>query len=223
MLSAKTVRSGFSALMLMLVAGISQAAPVSWSNSSGSSTSFTWSNGANDNGLAGDPNVASGTFGFFPSLKAFTLNGADGSASEIIRVTLVPVAGMRISSLSANFFGDASVLGQGAAGYNATLDAAKHGTSTHVSTTLTPPDITTQGAINDHVARSVPNGYGTVDVSLAVNLHASGSNSFSEMKVIQLNVETAPVNAVPLPAAVLTFPTGAAVAAYAKRRMTRRA
>jgi hypothetical protein len=70
---------------------------------------------------------------------------------------------------------------------------------------------------------NVPNGFGKVDLSLALNLHASGGLSFAEMKVIKLNVDTAPANAVPLPAALVTFPAGAAVAAWAKRRMTKRA
>ena len=160
---------------------------------------------------------------FFPSLKAIASNGVDGSASEVIRVTLVPMSGMRISSIGADFFGDATALEGGSAGYTATLDAKKQGTSTHVSSTLSPPDITTQGLISDHLDLAVPNGYGKVDLSLALDLHATGSNAFSELKVLRLNIETAPANVVPLPAAVVMFPTGALVAAYAKRRMTRRA
>jgi hypothetical protein len=207
----------------MLFGAALQAAPVAWSNSSGTSTNFTWTNGANDNGAAGDPNVVGATFAFFPSLKAFTVNGADGTASEVIRVTLVPAAGMRISHVSGDFFGDATVLGQGSAGYSATLDAQKHGTSTHATSTLTPPDITTQGSIADHLDLAVPKGFGTVDLSLALNLHAKGQLSFSELKVVNLNVATAPANAVPLPAAVLMAPSGALFAAYAKRRMSKRA
>ena len=222
MLFNRIFRCGAIVLSVCLCAGL-QAAPVSWSNSSGTSASFSWSDGANDNGLAGDPVFNNGVFAFFPSLKAMTLNGADGSASEVIRVTLVPAAGRRISSVSGDFFGDATALEGGAAGYSATLDALKHGTGTHVSNTLTPPDITTQGAIADHLDLAVPNGFGTVDLALSIDLHATGRSAFNEMKIIRLNVDTAPVNAVPLPAAVVMAPAGAIVAAIAKRRMTRRA
>ena len=219
----RVYRFGIMAAVLMFIGASVQAAPVAWSNASGSGPGFTFSNGANDNGLAGDPNIVGASFAFFPSLKAMTFNGADGSASEVIRVSLVPAAGKRISGISADFFGDATVLDGGSAGYKATLDAQKHGTSTHATATLTPPDITTQGTIADHLDLAVPNGFGKVDLSLALDLHATGGLSFSELKVVKFNVETAPVNAVPLPAALITFPAGAAVAAYAKRRMTKRA
>jgi hypothetical protein len=205
------------------LSGIVKAAPVSWSNSSGSSADFSWTNGANDNGLAGDPIFNNGVYAFFPSLKAVTMNGADGSASEVIHVTLIPAAGKRISSVSGDFFGDATAGDASSAGYTATLDAKKHGTSTHVSNTLTPPDITTQGVIADHMDLSVPNGYGKVDLSLSLDLHATGRSALAELKAIKLTVDTAPVNAVPLPAALFTFPGAAVVAAIAKRRMTKRA
>jgi hypothetical protein len=222
-MSIKTFLLAAAAAVGLLASASLHAAPVAWTNSSGTSTTFTWTNGANDNGLANDPLVSGSTFAFFPSLKAFTINSAPGTAGDVIRVTLVPNAGQRISGISADFFGDTTVLGQGAAGYSATLDAQKHGTSTHATSALTPPDITDQGAIADHLNLVVPDGFGKVDLSLALDLHATGTDAFTELKVVKFDVQTAPANVVPLPAAVVMAPAGAAVAAYAKRRMTRRA
>ena len=217
----RTLKSGAIAFVSLCLGAAVHASPVSWSNSSGTSANFSWSNGANDTGAANDPVISGNTFAFFPSLKAFTINGADGSAMEVIRVELIPAAGKRISSISADIFGDATAQ-NGAAGYSATLDAMNHGTSSHVSNTLTPPDITTQGTIADHLDLAVPNGYGKVDVSFALNLHATGTNAFNELKILHLNVDTAPINAVPLPAAIVMAPAGALVAGIAKRRMWKR-
>jgi hypothetical protein len=238
-LSAKSIIRGFIAASLL--GGAAQAAPVAWSNASGNSTNFSWSDGANDQGLAGDPIAVNGTFIFIPSgLKAVAVNGVTTTTGEVIHVTLIPDAGRRISNVSATFNGDATVINPGiqidqvitngvqsfgSAGYSATLDATKHGTATHASNTLTPPDITTQGTFNDNLALAIPNGFGVVDLALSIEMHAiagqSGS-SLSEMKVVNLSVETAPAQAVPLPAAIVTFPAGAAVAAIAMRRMKQR-
>ena len=223
MLSFKRIVPATLVAVCLVVSLRSNASPVAWSNSTGSTTNLSWTGGANDNGLAGDPNVVGGSFAFFPSLKAFTLGSGTVTAGDVIRVTLVPDAGKRISAIHADFFGDATVLESGAAGYSATLDAKNHGTSAHVTNMLTPPDVTTEGTIADHLDLTVPNGYGKVDLSVALNLHASGQVAFSELKVVKFSVDTAPANVVPLPAAIVMAPAGALVAAIAKRRMTRRA
>src|SRR5689334_11819231 len=61
-----------------------------WSNSSGNAGSYSWSDGMNDNGLAGDPVTVPGSFTFFPSgIKAESINGQGRiDAGDIIHVTL---------------------------------------------------------------------------------------------------------------------------------------
>ena len=80
--------------------------------------------------------------------------------------------------------------------------------------------MTTQGAFNDNLSLAIPGGFGAIDLSLLTTMTAQagqGSSAISEMKVIHFSVETAQV--VPLPAALATFPIGAALVAFATRRM----
>jgi hypothetical protein len=221
----QSITRGVCVLASMFFVAVAGAAPVSWSNSSGSGTNFTWSNGANDNGLAGDPVTGSNFFLFIPAgLKAVATNGGSDSVSETIRVTLTPAAGMRITSINADFHGDATVFGSGSAGYTATLDAMQNGGVSHVSNSLSPAPITTQGAFNDNLSLAVPTGFGPIDFSLLATMNAQagqGATALSEMKVIHFSVETAP-QVVPLPAAIATFPIGAALVAFATRRMKKR-
>lgn len=224
MLYIDSIKRGIFVLVSMFLIAAAGATPVSWSNSSGSGTNFTWSNGANDNGLAGDPVTGSNFFLFIPAgLKAVATNGGSDSVSETIRVTLTPAAGMRITSINADFHGDATVFGTGSAGYTATLDAMQHGGVSHVSNTLAPAPITTQGAFNDNLSLAVPAGFGPIDFSLLTTMNAQTSqnaSALSEMKAIHFSVETAQV--VPVPAAIATFPIGAALVAFATRQMKKR-
>jgi hypothetical protein len=223
------IHQGVVVVGAMFLSAVAGAAPVSWSNASGSSANFSWSGGANENGLAGSPITASNFFLFIPSgLKAVASNGGSDSVSEIIHVILTPAANLRITNISATFSGDESVFGTGSAGYTASLTGTRHGTSQMVSSALAPADTTTQAAFNDNLSLSIPQGYGAVDFQLLATMHANagqGASAISEMKVIQFSVGTAsvPMNIVPLPAAVVTFPIGAAVAGFATRRMKKRA
>ena len=184
---------------------------------------FSWSNGSNQNGLAGDPTTAANGFLFFPSgLKAVSVNAANNTVEEIIHVTLTPAAGMHISSIDADFHGDESVLGNASAGYTATLDALNHGTSTHVSNTLSPADSTSQAAFNDNLSLNVPSNFGKVDLTLTASMHASSANdatALAEMKVMHFAVETAAGQVILLPAAIFTLPVGTAMVGWATRRM----
>jgi hypothetical protein len=242
---------------------MSRATPVSWSNASGTTTNFSWSNGQNDNGLAGDPTQSNNLFSFFPSgLKATASNGSSDMVDETIHVTLTPIAGMRITGIQATFSGDedafggiapasniqpALVLPTSSAGYSASLDAVKTTGGSHVTSSIAPPDTTTQNAFSDNLSLTIPqslsnainftlhvevhaatNGFANTDTTDAIHplgISLPGSSAFSEMKVIQFKVETAPSQnqVVPLPAAVLTAPFGAAVAAWASRRMKKKA
>jgi len=89
-LSVKSIVCGFIAAASLL-GGVTQAAPVAWSNSSGSTTNFSYTNGANDQGLAGDPVVINGAFligtviaalGF--AVVAFALRGQPGGTLPMI-------------------------------------------------------------------------------------------------------------------------------------------
>ena len=218
---------GLAAILSIAWCTMAQASSISWSNAAGSTADFSWSDGANDTGLAStSPFVIANVFTFTTSnFKAIALNGSNSTAGDIIHVTLIPAAGKRISSISASFLGDATVAGTGSAGVSATLDAVNHGTSDHVSNVLGVPDITTQGAFNDNLLLNIPANFGTIDLTLDASVHstaANGSSALIEMKLLQLGVGTAmaaPV--VPLPAAVLMSPGAALIAAYASRRMKR--
>ncbi len=242
----------------MMACSMTRATPVSWSNASGTTTNFSWSNGQNDNGLAGDPSQSGNMFSFFPSgLKASASNGGSDMVDETIHVTLTPVSGMHITDIKATFSGDESVLGGaipavvkpalqlppgGSAGYSASLDAVMTSGGTHATSSISPPDVTSQNAFNDNLTLTIPSSLtGALNFTLHVEVHASSTgiantdaitpdglvisgSAFSEMKVIQFKVDTAPSGqAVPLPAAVLSAPFGAAIAAWASRRMKKKA
>jgi hypothetical protein len=221
-----SIKRGVCVLASIVFVAAAGATPVSWSNSSGSAANFTYSNGSNENGLAGDPVVGSDFLGFFPSgLKAIALNGASNSASETIHVTLTPNAGLRITNITVIFNGDESVLGTASTGYFVGASATNHGTSQQVMQTFTSQELTTSGTISYINPLPIPLNYGAIDLDLFTTIHATAgqdASALSEMKVIEFVVNTGPGQVVPLPAALATFPIGAALVGFATRRMKKR-
>jgi hypothetical protein len=230
MLLSEVIRRGrfFSLTLIAAVAWCAgaQASSINWSNPSGSFADFSWSGGNNETGLASTDPLTGGNFFVFSTsnFKAIALNGSDSTVGDIIHVTLIPAPGKRIASISANFTGDATVAGTGAAGVAATLTAIKHGAADQVSNSLAVPDITTQGAFNHNLMLNIPASFGTIDLTLDASVHSTsvqGSSALIEMKSLNFGVGTVAA-AVPLPAAIVMAPGAALVAGIATRRMKKR-
>lgn len=75
-------RTGILALVAVIgLAATASASP--WSNSAGSTTSFSWSNGANANDLYGSPLVISDTFIFSPTTYSAQAAGTDPNGDPV--------------------------------------------------------------------------------------------------------------------------------------------
>jgi hypothetical protein len=100
---------------LLLVAGQAIAAPIPWSNPSGMTSSFTWSNGQSDNGLFGNPTVVGDALVFFPSnFKAVSTNGTAANTSDRLSFDIMMKPEFIANGFEVQEFGDYSILGTGA-------------------------------------------------------------------------------------------------------------
>jgi hypothetical protein len=229
---ASGIAFGLTFAMGIAYCGIANANPVSWTNASGSEADFSYSNGSDVNGIAGSPNTVNDGFQFtVDHFKVDVSGGNSGTVGETINVTLTPKPGLRISSITANLTGDYSVLSTlqpAGVGYEADLQVAKHGSAGTVASNLVDPDDFTSGAapISDGFAVNIPSTVtGPIDLTFDANLHGGSlqaSAATIELKFLQLGVTTAQAPpAVPLPAAVATFPLGAMVAGWARKRFAK--
>ncbi|HEY7086759.1 MAG TPA: hypothetical protein VH518_01640 [Tepidisphaeraceae bacterium] len=105
-----------SFLLALLGAGLVlspvRAAPIPWSNPNGSTPSFDWSNGSNDNGIFGDPVAVGDSLVFFPSnFKAHSANGVAGSISDKINVDIQMHVGVPLTQITVQELGDYGITG----------------------------------------------------------------------------------------------------------------
>jgi hypothetical protein len=106
-------RSWRLAVLAICAVSVAQAS-VDWSNPSGSTTYFDWSNGHNETGLFGSPIVISdNTFLFFPSLfRAEASNGATNTKTDTLTFDLQVKDNFCLSGIKVTEYGDYGVLGQ---------------------------------------------------------------------------------------------------------------
>lgn len=100
--------------VVSLGAFAASAAPVPWSQPSGSTPFFDYSNGQSDNGLFGSPNIAGTTFEFFPSsFQAQSSNGSSANTSDRLSFTLTAKPNQTIQGITISEAGDYAILGIG--------------------------------------------------------------------------------------------------------------
>jgi hypothetical protein len=209
------------ALALLLSAPLSQdaSALISWTNPSGSTSDFDWSNGGSDTGLFGSPVVSGNTFIFFPSLfRANSANGVAGSAYDRLQVELfahmnngLGLGGKKITGFTITEFGDYGILGTGQVEVTGTmfltnLDVFGVATSNLVSTPGSP---ITSGSGNWTATTSIT-GLDWTHVQFVLNnnllaITGAGSTSFIEKKV---NGSAIAITVVPEPATLAILGLG---------------
>jgi len=196
MLSSKGLMTGVATAIagLLLVAGQAIAAPIPWSNSSGMTTSYMWSNGQSDNGLFGDPQVVGDALVFFPSnFKAVSTNGTAANTSDRLSFDIMMKPGIASGGFQVSEFGDWSILGIGsvqASGglFLTNLTTPQPTRSDTLHTTPPMPIVAGSGNWSGISEVSTPEGWVKFHVTLDNVLQAtSGPNSASqiEKKVVQ--------------------------------------
>jgi hypothetical protein len=226
-----------TAIVPLFVCSIAMASP--WTVPSGSLNSdINYSNGANDTDKFGDPIITDG-FTFFPS--DFTASSPffliPGEAHDTASVTLSPLNGKQVRSLTADLAGDYSTLGLlSSASYNTTLTATNLSTLETQSVSFTSDSLSGAGLFSKTLALNLPGNWsGDVMVELYAQLNASGGFSIPSFSpqdltnidlgggsLIQLKVANLAVGTdnavVPVPAAIATFPLLAGIAGVASRK-----
>ncbi len=97
-----------------LACDFAYAAPVAWSNTNGSNSSISWSNGQSDKGLFGNPTVDGNSFLFFPSnFEATASNGTAQTTSDRLSFKLTAAEGKEIQQINIREYGDWSIIGNG--------------------------------------------------------------------------------------------------------------
>lgn len=104
------------ALFGLVVAVAAPASAAPWSNSNGSGTGFSWTNGHDDNGLYGSPLLSGGnTFVFFPSnYRAESIGAGAQSTEDRMEVTITLDPGFTLTAIQVVEFGDFELTGENA-------------------------------------------------------------------------------------------------------------
>ena len=226
-------RRGCAALLALLlvivtIAPRAHASPTPWSPPAGSAATYSWSDGRNDTGRAQNPIIADGFIFITNDFRGAVTNGDSDTAGDVIRVTLTPKPGLRISHIDADLFGDYAFL-DGNGGYDSQLTLTNPATSAMVTTGLHVTDLASRPGeplIIEHFSLDVPANFGApIDLTFDTSVNATAGRAGAalvEMKVLHLGVETAAATAIPLPLAVTAFPGTAVLAGYFMHRMKRR-
>jgi len=114
---AKHIAAAFAAIMFLGVSAV-KAAPIPWAMPSGSTATYSFSNGNTDNQLfvppGQSPTVTPGGLLFFPSgFKAQSANGSASIVSDTLRFQIHANPGKQLAGFTVNEFGDYSILGVG--------------------------------------------------------------------------------------------------------------
>jgi hypothetical protein len=167
------------------------AAPVPWSDPSGSTPFFDYSNGESDHGLFGSPTIVGNTFFFTPSnFQAQSSNGSAAVTTDRLSFTLMAKPGLPIEAINIGESGDYSILGSGAVSATGALFATNLSQFALQSDTLhtTPifPVTTnsfTSGLWSGYSSVTLPNGWTKVQVVMNNNLQTqAGANSSSTIE-----------------------------------------
>ncbi|HEX8324438.1 MAG TPA: PEP-CTERM sorting domain-containing protein [Tepidisphaeraceae bacterium] len=217
------------------------AAPIFWSNPSGSTSKITYSGGQSDKGLYGDPTLVGGTFQFLaPSnFNAESSNGVADTTSDRLSFKVTTTTG-DLDKINVQEYGDWSILNTGivkATGglFITRLDSGHFGvlyqqtpvvkyTNMETGQVLTSPSRPSgdgSGLWRADYSIDLPDGTRTVQVVLNNILQASsGSNStsFIEKKAISITAVTATGPTVPEPASLGLIALGGTV--LLRRRRT---
>ncbi len=112
-------------------------ASILWTEPSGSSDYFDWSNGQSSNGLFGDPIQIGDSFVFFPSLfRAESADREEASISDILVFELIARPGYSFQSISIVEDGDYGISGNGYVEASGTLYVENLDTADTLSSTL---------------------------------------------------------------------------------------
>lgn len=114
----RLIQPGLHAAIAIAAIGFSasaaSAAFMPWTNSSGSTSTFSYSGGGSDEGLFGDPTVSPDGFSFTPS--GFLAQATDGSSdvtSDRLKVTVTANPGQFLQKIIITELGDYNILGLG--------------------------------------------------------------------------------------------------------------
>src|SRR3954471_19915081 len=195
-----------------------RASATPWDQAAGSTATFAWANGRNDTGHAQSPMMADGFIFITNNFRGAVTNGDSDAVGDVIRVSLMPKPGLRISRISVDLFGDNSFL-DGNGGYDAQLTLTNLTTNTTATTGLHVTDLASRpgGSIfSEHFTLDVPPDFlSPIDLMFESSVNATAGRQGAaqvEMKLLHLGVETAPATAIPLPLAVTAFPGTAVIA-----------
>jgi hypothetical protein len=229
-----SISRGVVVVASVLVASIATASP--WLNSSGSlGNGVSYHDGANSTDHFGDP-VVTDSFTFFPAsfTAASTVHSDVQTTNDTASVVLTPSAQSRLTTLHVDFAGDYSNLGEiPLTTYSATLRAQNAITSESVESSTSGDFGVGANTFTDSLALNLPGEWkGDVLVELLASVSAQGGvppvgdpsitdggPALIQLKLANLSVTSGPVAAVPLPAAIATFPLLAGVAAIAHRKL----
>lgn len=183
MRSFKATLAGFGVAVLGLAA-FANAAPVPWSNPSGSVPGvFSWSNGQSDNGLFGSPVVAGNSFTFFPSnFRAIGSNGGAQTTTDRLSFTLEIAPGnVLFEGLTVNEFGDYSITNGGQVSADAFLFV------TNLNAPVNPPGNPLTGSASfDNNQLPSGNASGNWSLQIVRNLPPS-PNGWTRIQVVLNN------------------------------------
>ncbi|MGF1632597.1 MAG: hypothetical protein ACFCVE_02000 [Phycisphaerae bacterium] len=212
----------------LLPAGSALAAPsIPWTEPNGTTASFSWADGASENGLVTTPVSGDSFVVFFPQFfSASVMTGASSLVTESISVKLTAPKGHYFTNISTSFDGDYSIFGGGSVDATGAmfLTDLDSGQTLGATSTFTPPlPVVTQGGADglfSSVASISPTGlWDTVMLQFDARLFsnsASGGAAVLAAKVLNIGVETA---VIPLPPALLTAPIALGLVHFARRRM----
>jgi len=197
-------------------------ATVAWTNPSGSADLFDWSNGQNDIGYFGDPNISGNTFVFFPN--DFRVESTAGDYVELWDTMSVDIAahqGFKITEIHISEYGDYGIFGTGFADVDGTLIIEDHDNSQFHWNHLVPdqpmPFTSGQGT---WVASVSITGINTTNLTLTLEnglmaFTCPGSAAFIQKKVIGNAVA---ITIIPEPATIALMSIGALVLLGRKER-----
>jgi hypothetical protein len=169
---SKLVTAVVALMGIILLAGHASAAEIPWSNPSGSTDDFFWSNGRTDNGLFGSPTVVGNSFVFFPSnFIATSSNGVAGQISDRLAFTLIMKPDVELIAVTMNEAGSYSITGVGTVNAQGGLFVKNLGgagtvNATMISTPSMPHSTESQaaGLWNGTANAVVPQGWTQVEV-----------------------------------------------------------
>lgn len=192
----RSIGAGAAVVALLVVAAPAFAGD--WATPGGATSSFTYSNGGDVNGLFGEPFVDAGTDTFFfvgSQFQANASNGATVDRNDTMSVDILANPSLQFSSMTITAFGDYSVTG---AGSSVNIDSTLGMTELGGAGRTWSDELATSPAFPLTSGSGLWNGSATVDVTFVFptphdHLNVSLTNSLLAISApgggAQLNVQ----------------------------------